>query len=410
MIQTIQTIPVWTDLNAVPAQYPWLAQDITCDVAIVGGGITGAMCAKKFAQEGIQVALLAAGAVGCGNSSCSNGILHYEAGRSMTDLSRHLDMDSVIKVYEICDASINNIEQMAGEFNTDIAFGRKDSLLFSASEDNYRLLKQEYLIRRHNGFNVDYYDASNSPNAFSFEINSGIYSKNLSAQLDPYRFAHALMADAAAHSAQIFENSSVVNIVPQNDQVVLHTSTRYSVTANKVIIAAGSDTVQFSLGVPSQRTTIFSIATDPIENFAGWLNTCIVHDIDSCGVTIRTTPDNRIIISGLESMMVNASGRLGGVVPVPQLMEKKYRELETMAREMFPAIRNIKAAYKYSGTHVEASDGLPIIGEHPAYPHFYFAMCSGINGIVYGEIAARMLLTVHSGKVSDQVLYFRPGR
>ena len=54
MQQTINEFPFWTSVNEIPTSYPWMTQDECCDVAVIGGGLSGAMCAYRMAQEGID--------------------------------------------------------------------------------------------------------------------------------------------------------------------------------------------------------------------------------------------------------------------------------------------------------------------------------------------------------------------
>ena len=49
MTDLVHGNPLWTAINAVPVQYPWLEKDETCEVAVVGAGLTGAMIAYQFA-------------------------------------------------------------------------------------------------------------------------------------------------------------------------------------------------------------------------------------------------------------------------------------------------------------------------------------------------------------------------
>jgi cation diffusion facilitator CzcD-associated flavoprotein CzcO len=49
-------VPFWIIKNGLPATYPRLKRDP--DVAVIGGGITGALVAHRFAQAGIHVILV----------------------------------------------------------------------------------------------------------------------------------------------------------------------------------------------------------------------------------------------------------------------------------------------------------------------------------------------------------------
>ena len=52
MVKKVTVAPLWTTLSTTPAQYPWLDRDLTCQVAVVGGGMAAAMCALRFAEAG----------------------------------------------------------------------------------------------------------------------------------------------------------------------------------------------------------------------------------------------------------------------------------------------------------------------------------------------------------------------
>jgi len=58
--RTTSGIPLWSIADGLPAVYPRLHHDLRCDLAIIGGGITGALVAHRFAREGITVTWIAA--------------------------------------------------------------------------------------------------------------------------------------------------------------------------------------------------------------------------------------------------------------------------------------------------------------------------------------------------------------
>ena len=50
--------PWWAVKNGLMHAFPPLERDLRCDVAVVGGGITGALIADEFARHGHEVAVL----------------------------------------------------------------------------------------------------------------------------------------------------------------------------------------------------------------------------------------------------------------------------------------------------------------------------------------------------------------
>ena len=56
--------PIWTRINKPPAQYPWLSDDVECEVCVIGGGITGAIAAARLAELAERGAVFLHGLVG----------------------------------------------------------------------------------------------------------------------------------------------------------------------------------------------------------------------------------------------------------------------------------------------------------------------------------------------------------
>ena len=50
--------PYWAIKNGLMRAFPLLEQDLRCEVAIIGAGITGALIAHDLAGHGYEVAVL----------------------------------------------------------------------------------------------------------------------------------------------------------------------------------------------------------------------------------------------------------------------------------------------------------------------------------------------------------------
>jgi glycine/D-amino acid oxidase-like deaminating enzyme len=61
----------------------------------------------------------------------------------------------------------------------------------------------------------------------------------------------------------------------------------------------------------------------------------------------------------------------------------------------------------WGGTFGETRDGLPYIGTVPQFPHAYFALGYGGNGITFGYIAAELLVDLFSGRRNPDLEIFR---
>ena len=75
-------MPLWPSIDEIPTLYPWLSQKERCQVLILGGGITGAFTALRFAKAGVDTIVLSADPIGFGSTAACQGILLlFDAGK-----------------------------------------------------------------------------------------------------------------------------------------------------------------------------------------------------------------------------------------------------------------------------------------------------------------------------------------
>ncbi len=115
---------------------------------------------------------------------------------------------------------------------------------------------------------------------------------------------------------------------------------------------------------------------------------------------MRTTPDNRIIIGGMDKDTAYAETRDSKILASKDKLIHEFNKL-------FPHIQAEPEYYLgafYGGTH----DGLPVIGQYDSYPHCYIIMAYGDNGTVYNGVLAKIVTDqiVH-GSSPDMDLYLQ---
>ena len=87
----------------------------------------------------------------------------------------------------------------------------------------------------------------------------------------------------------------------------------------------------------------------------------------------------------------------------------KTRLLLRRFRRYFPEIA-VEPAYAWAGTFAETEDGLPFIGQHPAFPRALFALGYGGNGITFSFVAAGIIRDLCLGRKNADAELFRFGR
>ena len=70
--------PYWLMKNGFLYSYPSLDRSLSTEVAIMGGGITGALVAYHLSKAGIPCILLDKRKIGMGSTCASTALLQYE--------------------------------------------------------------------------------------------------------------------------------------------------------------------------------------------------------------------------------------------------------------------------------------------------------------------------------------------
>src|ERR1043166_216548 len=96
-------VPLWlaNRSRADAPSYRRLRGHARVDVAIVGGGITGALLAWRLADAGVRVALLEAARVGRGSTAASTALLMQEPDSDFIDLARRYESRRARRIWEL---------------------------------------------------------------------------------------------------------------------------------------------------------------------------------------------------------------------------------------------------------------------------------------------------------------------
>src|SRR5438105_3144666 len=87
-------------VSIVP-RYPVLQSTASVDVAIVGGGFTGAALAWQFADAGISVGLVESARVGRGSTAASSALLMQEPDDDLTRLAARYGRARARRIWQL---------------------------------------------------------------------------------------------------------------------------------------------------------------------------------------------------------------------------------------------------------------------------------------------------------------------
>ncbi len=139
----MNTISVWR-ATAPQAGFPTLQEEVTADVVIVGGGITGVTLALSLAEQGTSAVLLEAHTVGFGSTGNSTGNLYETVSKGIHHIVELWDSETARAVATARRAAVEQIEQRVRQFDIPCAFRRCRLYRYATSENAWDSVEKEY--------------------------------------------------------------------------------------------------------------------------------------------------------------------------------------------------------------------------------------------------------------------------
>lgn len=390
--------PFWPIKEGLIRSYPSLAEDLSCDVVVIGAGITGALIAYHLVEAGADVVVLDRRDVGGGSTSASTALLQYEVDVPLHQLIDKVGREHAVRSYHLCLEAIYKLENLAIALGEDVGFERKRSLYLASVADDLPELEREYAVRREVGIALDWLSQADVEARFSFSAPAALLSRD-GGQVDPYRMAHALLRAAGDHGGRVYDRTAVTGFERDGERLQVSTDRGHAVTARKIVMAGGFEAQRYLRKRVVQFRSTYALVSEPVEAFPGWgEEQCLIWESARPYVYLRTTPDGRIIIGGEDNPSDDERRR-------ERRLPEKTERLAERARHMFPAIP-FEVAYAWGGTFGETKDGLAYIGETRELPGVYFTLGYGGNGMTYSVIAAELIRDAFLGRPNPDAQIF----
>ena len=377
--------PYWAIKNGLMRAFPLLEQDLRCEVAVIGAGITGALIAHDLAGHGYEVAVLDQRDVGWGSTCASTALLQYEIDTHMTDLAKAFGVTNAALAYTSCVDAIDQIGDLARVVG-DVDYRPMQSLYFASHARHRKALEREFRLRAQYGIDVAWLDGPSLLEQTGVHAACAILSAK-AACMDPYRFAHRLLGRLADQGTAIHDRTRVQALDVRPGHVELRTENGFNVRCKHVVIAAGYESEGFLSRPVAKNRSSYAFVTEPVPvDTLGILENTLVWESARPYIYLRTTGDHRLVVGG-EDDGIDIPARRDARVA------KKTRKLLRRLCAMFPELEpHLQPSFCWAGTFAETVDGLPYFGINPQYgKRVVFAMGYGGNGTIYSMLGAAIV-------------------
>jgi glycine/D-amino acid oxidase-like deaminating enzyme len=281
-------------------RYASLSGNHETDVAIVGGGMTGALVAHAFASAGIATTVVEADLVRRGSTAASSALLLQEPDVELLQLEERYGRRSARRIWRASHESVQQLIGLLRRLKIDCALRKRDAVYYGAQSEAAERLCQEFKLRCQAGFEADWLGAGALRRLTGLSGRGAIRTRG-SAQFDPYRACVGVLRAAVTEGARVFERSPVTRIDGEHDRVRLRTA-EGTVDARRAVIATGYATPRFRpLAGRFRMYRTYVMATRPMQSVQRrevGLGDVMVWDTERPYHYARWTPEHRLLLGG----------------------------------------------------------------------------------------------------------------
>lgn len=352
-------------------KFPRLEDDIKADVLIIGGGITGILCAYKLKQSGVDCVIAEADEI-CGGvtqNTTAKVTLHH--GAIFSKMLDRFGVENTALYLKANEKALLEYKKLCREIDCD--FKEVSSFVYSLN-DRAKIEKEVYAL---NKAGIRAYFTKDLP--LPFEVEGAVEIKN-QGQFNPLKFAYSIARDL-----NIYENTRVIKLTP--DGAITE---KGKIKAERIIVATHFPFINkhgsYFLKMYQYRSYVLALSNAPQVNG-------IYVDENEKGLSFRDYGDFLLLGGG-----GHKTGKKGG----------SWAELTAFAKLNYP---NAEEAFKWATQDCETLDSIPYIGQYSKNtPELFVA--TGFNkwGMTSSMVAANILTDLIKGKQNQYERVFSPQR
>lgn len=377
---------------------PALDGDLSCDIAVIGGGMGGMATALRLAERGQDVALLEAEFCGYGSASRNGGQIAGAPGGDLRMLS--LQSPSKLQVMiKLAENAGRYVEDLMRKHDIECDY-EANGLVWGAVSPlmMFRVRTQAAILRAIGGKGtVGTSEELGLPAGFV-----GGMREAIGGMLNPGKLARGVRRALLASSAMVFEQTRVSDVQRKGSTVEL-TTPQGTVRANRVVLATSVYGGEWEITPRNLSTPLYviEIETEPIapQRLAelDWTSRSGIITEHQLMTHYRLTARNTIVC-GVRRPQRGQRYPLPDRVPDPGLVRDMGKDLS----DRFPSLSDVAIERAWGGWIGFSPDWLAVAGQ-VGDNVFYSMACNG-HGLCQVPYVGRELADyIVDGEMSEDL-------
>ena len=230
MVMKVKNQSIWLD-GYDYNDYVSLDKDITCDILIIGGGITGLSTLYNLRKSNLNVVLVEANLVGSGVSGYTTGKINFLQELIYSDILKQSNYEKAKLYYDSQKYAIKKIVDIINKEKILCDLEKTDSFVFTNEEKEIEKIKKEKELLTSFGERVEEYNKEllYVQNKYAIKV-SDTYV------FHPLKYLLALKKIIRKFNKPIYEKTKVNNIIKNGEYYNLQTD-KYVIKAKKIVLA-----------------------------------------------------------------------------------------------------------------------------------------------------------------------------
>lgn len=358
-------------------KYQSLKRNLSTDVCVVGGGISGVAIAYELSQRGHKVCLVEAYRLGSGQTSRTTAHLSYQLEEEFSELMKMHSKETIATFIDSHRRAIEIIEETVSSEQIDCDFKRVDGYLFQGTHTSETNLKEEQKAAKDCGLDLTFHEKTPL-------LDDPLASLKFSdqAQFHPLKYMKGLLKALKRNGVSVFENTKVSEINSEEQKSLIKTEDGYEIEAKYLVIATDSpinNRLQIHNKQFAYRT--YSVAFEVLDKN---LPEVLLWDTEDPYHYIRFAQG---------SLIVGAEDHRTGQAP----SSDPFENLEKWSREKFSFLG--KVISQWSGQIFEPADQIGYIGKNPGKAQNVY-VATGYSGL--GMTSATIASVLISDLIEDR--------
>ncbi len=365
-----------------------VTRDITCDVVVVGSGITGSLVAETLSRQGLSVVVVDRFDSGTGSTAASTAMLLWEIDTPLSDLSERIGFERASAVYKRSHAAVADLATLVAETAIRCDFAPRASLYVTGAESSRDDLASEFALRERAGLPGRFLERGRLADDFEIDRAAAILSPG-SAEADPVLLANGLLQLALRNGARLIEDQ-VVAYDWDSRAAHVRLAGGAGIEARQIVLATGYTMPDFVVSSLHQIASTWCFSTEPMPEDRHWQGKVLIWEDSEPYLYTRSGPAGQLIVGGEDQTTTGLAMR-------DALTEAKIASLVAKMQALWPRAP-YDIANVWSAEFGETEDGLPLIGRVPGAPRCLAAYGYGGNGITFSYMASRIIAALIAGE------------